>query len=554
MANQSKLINKAKIKEILGSLPMTAELYWFLRRQGEPVEGGFSLKELQADLPAWRDQVQAASQQAASQPGTSPAKKIALFGMRSYWIRYQAAVGLTLAGLGHKPTLIYLPFHKPERLESVFDMRRQNLYIQDILKLAEPVLQSETIQTMFPAKNSPLPELPGSLAADMQDLAFRDVQYIQMQERVSRDSELYRLRLQRDTNACAATLAWLNANKPDVLVVPNAAILEYEAVHRAARFLGIHTSTFELSHLHGKIWLAQDSVVMDQDTSALWAAHGNQPLTAAQWEELRTFYASRKGPEDMKRFVFHYQGTAAQGGVKLRQTLGLDSRPVVLLATNVVGDSLTLGRQAFSADMTSWLEKTIEYFARRPDLQLVVRIHPGELIVKSPSVADIAHQTIQALLPSLPAYPDHVHIIAADDKTTNTYDLMDAADLGLVYTTTAGLEMAMTGKPVMVNGKTHYRDKGFTVDPGSWEEYFAFLDKLPGSVGDIQLTRSQVDLAWNYAYRYFLEYPLPFPWHLYSFKEDAAEWSVGRVLSTEGLDKFGATFRYIAGDEPIRYL
>lgn len=547
MATQNKSKNNNTLKELLGSVPMAAELYWFLRRPEGPVAESFTLKKLQDELQDWRKQVETAGQKQSAAP-----KKIALFGMRSFWIRYQTIVGLALAGMGHAPTLFYLPFHKPERPAAAFDMRRQNLYIQDVLKLADPVLKSAPLQTTFPNSRTKLPVLPGSLAADMEDLSFRDVQYILMKERVERNSDLYRLRLQRNTQACAAALTWLANFKPDVLVVPNAAILEYEAVYRAARYLGIHTSSFELSHLHGAIWLAQDTVVMDQDTSALWAVRGSQPLTPEQWEELRKFFASRKGPEDLKRFVFHYQGTAMQGGEKIKQDLGLDSRPVVLLATNVVGDSLTLGRQTFSADMTTWLEKTIQYFARRPDLQLVVRIHPGELIVKSPSVAEIAHAAIQAIRSELPADPEHVHIIAADQKT-NTYDLMDAADLGLVYTTTAGLEMVMTGKPVMVNGKTHYRHKGFTVDPASWEEYFAFLDQLPGSVQAIQLSRQQVDLAWNYAYRYFLEYPLAFPWHLLSFDTDAAEWPLGRVLSQEGLDKFGQTFRYMAGETAIQY-
>ncbi len=56
----------------------------------------------------------------------------------------------------------------------------------------------------------------------------------------------------------------------------------------------------------------------------------------------------------------------------MRSTLGLDSRPVVLLATNVIGDSLTLGRQVFSDSMTEWLRRTIEYFAHNSGAQLVV--------------------------------------------------------------------------------------------------------------------------------------------------------------------------------------
>ena len=69
----------------------------------------------------------------------------------------------------------------------------------------------------------------------------------------------------------------------------------------------------------------------------------------------------------------------------------------------------------------------------------------------------------------------------------NTYDLMDMADLGLVYTTTVGLEMAMRGIPVVVAGKTHYRNRGFTQDPHTWVEYFKTLNKNLENVQELAL-------------------------------------------------------------------
>jgi capsule polysaccharide export protein KpsC/LpsZ len=228
----------------------------------------------------------------------------------------------------------------------------------------------------------------------------------------------------------------------------------------------------------------------------------------------------------------------------VRQTLSLDQRPIVLLATNVIGDSLTLGRQVFSDSMTEWLERTVRYFATRPDVQLVARIHPGELITKGPSVADVVHKT-------LPTTPENIHLVPADAKV-NTYDLVEIADLGLVYTTTVGMEMAMSGVPVIVVGNTHYRDKGFTLDPSSWDGYFELLTHSLADPGSFRLSQAQVDQAWNYAYRFFFEYPHPFPWHLVHFWKDLETWPVSRLLSDEGLSNYQQTFRYLVG-EPIRW-
>ncbi len=60
--------------------------------------------------------------------------------------------------------------------------------------------------------------------------------------------------------------------------------------------------------------------------------------------------------------------------------------------------------------------------------------------------------------------------------------------------------------------------------------------------------RDQVDQAWNYAYRFFFEYPQPFPWHLLHFWDELQEWPVGRVLDDEGQAAFWDTFRYLTGD------
>ena len=41
---------------------------------------------------------------------------------------------------------------------------------------------------------------------------------------------------------------------------------------------------------------------------------------------------------------------------------------------------------------------------------------------------------------------------------------MDSSDLGLVYSSTTGLELALYGVPVIAAARIHYADKGFTID------------------------------------------------------------------------------------------
>jgi len=278
---------------------------------------------------------------------------------------------------------------------------------------------------------------------------------------------------------------------------------------------------------------------MHQDTDALWAARGDTPLTEKQREEIAALEDARSSAKKYGKGTRFWQEVASMGGAALRQELGLDERPVALLATNVLGDSLTLGRNVFAESNAEWITKTVQYFAKREDVQLVIRIHPGERLMKGPSMIGVIEQ-------ALPQTPDHIRVIGPEEKI-NTYDCMELAGLGLAYTTTVGMEMAMRAVPVIVAGRTHYRGRGFTFDPGSWNEYFATLDRLLADLPAHRLTQEQVETAWNYAYRFFFDFPFPFPWRLMHFWKDVELWPLERVLSAEGRQAFGETFAHLAG-------
>jgi capsule polysaccharide export protein KpsC/LpsZ len=250
-------------------------------------------------------------------------------------------------------------------------------------------------------------------------------------------------------------------------------------------------------------------------------------------------FSARQNATLWENFSRLWQGNASEGGEAIREKLGLDQRPVVLLATNVLGDSLTLGRNLFSKTMAQWVARTVQYFVGRPDVQFIVRIHPGELITEGLAMADIIRDVI-------PVLPEHIHMIEPGEKI-NTYDIVEIATLGLVFTTTVGLEMAMCGKPVIVAGDTHYRGRGFTFDPDSWVNYYKTLGRILQRPQDQWLTEEQVELAWRYAYSFFFEYPLPYPWHLVGVWGDYKDMSLADIFSEKNYQLYQPTFEYLAG-------
>ena len=189
--------------------------------------------------------------------------------------------------------------------------------------------------------------------------------------------------------------------------------------------------------------------------------------------------------------------------------------------------------------MAEWIERTVQYFAERKDAQLVIRVHPGEVLTHGQSMVDVVNKL-------MPILPSHIHLVKPTDKI-NSYDLVDIATVGLVYTTTMGLEMPMSGVPVIVAGQTHYRGRGFTMDPDSWVSYYKMLGSVLDDPKSAALSEDQVKLAWRYAYSFFFEYARPFPWHLVKMWEDYEKRPMSYVLGEQGQAEFAKSFEYLIG-------
>ncbi|GAB4504858.1 MAG: hypothetical protein Fur0043_18530 [Anaerolineales bacterium] len=525
------------LKSILGSIPYTADLYDAIRKSRPRTR--YNLDQLALALP------QAVEQARPYLQKTPRGKNLLLFATLHYWVEQAAMIGLTLRALGHNVSVAYLPYGDWRKDVNRFDLRRQDLYTRRVLSPLQGFVTTASLldpSTRSGQRLEPAPVLPVHLRDDIRLVSTYDTQYTLQVEDVDETSDLFRLRLRRNDYAARAALAYMQQEQPDVVLIPNGTITELGAVYRVARHLGIRTVTYEFNDQREQIWIAHDDEVMRQHTDDLWAARGGHKLTDGQRHLIEELETARMGARAFGKSSRKWQDVETVGGEKIRRELGLDDRPVILLATNVLGDSLTLGRNLFAESMAAWIAETVRFLAGKPGVQLVMRVHPGERLTHGRSMVDVVHQ-------ALPSIPEHIHIIGPLEKV-NTYDLMEIASLGLVYTTTTGLEMAMNGIPVVVCGETHYRHRGFTLDPHSWEEYYAMLEAALQAPK--RLPPAQIETAWEYAYRFFFEYPQPFPWRLMHFWKDVEVWPLRRVLSDEGQTTYKNTFDYLAG-EPIKW-
>src|SRR5690349_11156931 len=97
-------MNRTSLRNFIGELPLAAELDYALRQKNRARKDHYNLSRLAKSLP------QAVKQVELFIEDTRPGKNILFFATLHYWIEQAAFFSLTLAGLGHKVSLLTLPY------------------------------------------------------------------------------------------------------------------------------------------------------------------------------------------------------------------------------------------------------------------------------------------------------------------------------------------------------------------------------------------------------------------------------------------------------------
>jgi len=79
---------------------------------------------------------------------------------------------------------------------------------------------------------------------------------------------------------------------------------------------------------------------------------------------------------------------------------------------------------------------------------------------------------------------------------------MEICDLGLIFATKAGIELAALGKPLIVAGESWIRGRGLSVDPTTKQEYFAHLERFSKNPNSLP---TNVEAALKFAHYFFFQ-------------------------------------------------
>ncbi len=261
-------------------------------------------------------------------------------------------------------------------------------------------------------------------------------------------------------------------------------IANWNPAYRTSCFIFSHRDTYH-------------HTLLDEPTSA-WE---DMPWTEAMEAEIMAYLKSRwSGTRDW--IWFHekpdedFAAYAAQVGLDLQ-------KPIIGLLTNVMWDAqLHYPTNAFP-NMLAWVLQTIEYFRSRPDLQLVIRVHPAEIRGTARSRQPLVPEIEKAF----PELPPNVFIIPPESQVS-TYAAMAPANAVIIYGTKTGVELTSFGTPTIAAGEAWIRNKGLTLDATSPEDYFQILDTLPLPA---RMPEEQVTRARKYAYHFFFRRMVPVP-------------------------------------------
>ena len=315
------------------------------------------------------------------------------------------------------------------------------------------------------------------------------------------DEEVHRGFVASTIVALRAFTAILDRFNPARVVVLNGKFFAQRTLLEVSRKRGIEVITYERGNVKGTLVFGRNRPAVPFDLRNLWEQRQAKPLDLEANRKLDRYLRSRIKVGNAQVAFFH---DPIGNMTEIRRVLRLDERPLDVLFTNLVWDSAVAGEDVLYPSMFDWIREAVEEAARTRNRLLVIRAHPAEVKVWWQKTRATVGGYLDEVFPQL---PENVRFVPPGCEI-DSYALMTAAETGLVYTSTAGLEMVIQGKPVIVAGRANYRGMGFTLDPDSPETFRAMMARR----GRLTVSDQERERARRFAYLVYFVASVSVPW------------------------------------------
>jgi GT2 family glycosyltransferase/glycosyltransferase involved in cell wall biosynthesis len=309
--------------------------------------------------------------------------------------------------------------------------------------------------------------------------------------------------------ACLGINRLLDDYKPEVLFLFNGRQSSTRVALEIARKRGIRVICHERGSLKESLKLTENIPCISLHAiKQVWQYWKDIPLIPDELEEISQYMHGRQFGMNLN---WRSYSPEPQDVTSIRRNLGLNPDRLLFVLFNSSDDELIAHKewQGPFSKQTDWIKKTVNFAERHPEVDLVIRVHPN---IAGKKATGNNFQQLQDFENLRNRLPRNARLVMPEEPISS-YSLMDLANLGLVYMSTAGLEMACKGKNVIVAGGGWLHDKPFVKTVQSAEAYEKMLEVfMQPSVQDNQDNCLDImRMAYRYAYSVFFRLSIPFP-------------------------------------------
>lgn len=208
-----------------------------------------------------------------------------------------------------------------------------------------------------------------------------------------------------------------------------------------------------------------------------WEQVRREPWTEQDDEHLDSVFRSRYEPDSADDTRRLQTGKRIKTPEEVRRQLGLDpARKTAVVFSHIAWDAAFFFGSCLFDDFEHWLFETVRFVAEEcPQMDWLIKLHPFNVfkLLRENRTEESEMRLLRALMP----LPAHVKLLRADTDI-NTSSLFGLVDYAVTVNGTVGMEFPCFGVPAVLAGTGRYDGRGFTIEPGSREAYFAVLKGL----------------------------------------------------------------------------
>ncbi len=246
-----------------------------------------------------------------------------------------------------------------------------------------------------------------------------------------------------------------------------------------------------------------------------WDEYKHHPLTVEESLKTKDYMMLRR-VDSKKSGIYTYSPPETTRSELFRQLELRDDNKLVSFFTSSEDENATLGnnpdplwRPVYASQLDA-IREAVGWAATNPDWTMVIRIHPNEA-ASSNHLGMAGRKSMEAFRDFIDSgdIPSNVRIVWPEEQiSSNT--LMLNSQIGIVWASTVGMEMATMGKRVIAMDNPVYRHAGFTWNIGIKGTLGNVIQEAMDATEDDMEHRSAIALRWvhHQEFRRSIEFPM----------------------------------------------